>query len=479
MVVGELAHEKDIVIIGGGPGGYHAAIRAAQLGRKVTLIEKNQLGGVCLNEGCIPSKIVTAAASKMSLFKDSYEMGIGDSNPLFNYSKLRDYQSKTIEKLQDGIQALIQANKVEFIRGKAYFLTNNRLGVETEDCYDVFQFNHAIIATGAKPNSDVNGIIPDGDKIFHSGMLMQMTDIPKHLLIYGSNETALEMASAFQTFGSEVTLLLEREGFELDSSVEKELKRLLKKRKIQVLRKTTLIGIQKNLDDLQVEVEFQDERISINASHLLVATPFIPNTEDLGLERIGVSVTKNGSVEINKRCQTSQPAIYAVGDVTDGPALAVKAITQGKVAAEAICGRLSEYDPCFLPKVVHFQPPIASVGLTEEIANEQGISIKVGQFPLASNGYATLLGKKDGFVKVISELETETLLGVHMVGEGAIELVTSGIISLEMVARLEDLRFPFYPHPSINEGLLEAIESIEQEAIHIPPRKSPKKVTTK
>lgn len=477
MVVGELAHEKDVVIIGGGPGGYHAAIRSAQLGKKVTLIEKKELGGVCLNEGCIPSKVLTAAASRINLFKDSDEMGIGDSSPSFDYSKLRTYQNKVIAQLQNGVKALIQANKIELLNGTGYFLSENRIGVEIDDHYEVLQFNQAIIATGSKPPKSSN-IQPDGKKIFHSGMILQISEVPKHLLIYGSNEIALEMAVAFQAFGSEVTILLEKEGFGFDSSIEKEIKRILKKKKIQVLRNVHLVEAHSSHDELLVELKIQEEKISLNATHLLLSLSSIPNTKELGIEKIGVALTETGYIRVNKQCQTSIPTIFAVGDVTDGPALAVKAISQGKVAAEAVAGQQPEYDSNFLPKTVHFQPPIASVGLTEEMAKGEGIPIKVGQFPLASNGFATLLGKKDGLVKVITQLENETVLGVHMIGEGAIELISSGVLSLEMVAREEDLRFPFYPHPSINEGLLEAIESLNGEAIHLPPRKTQKKVTT-
>lgn len=477
MVVGELAHEKDVVIIGGGPGGYHAAIRASQLGKKVTLIEKKELGGVCLNDGCIPSKVFTAAASRLNLFKDSDEMGIGESHLSFDYQKLRTYQRKVISQLQNGIRALIQSNKIELINGTGYFLSENRIGVEMDEHYEVLQFNQAIIATGSQPLK-LQHIQPDGKKIFHSGMLNQIAEVPKHLLVYGSNEIALEMAVSFQSFGSEVTILLEKEDFGFDSSIEKEIKRILKKKKIQVLRNVHLVDAHSTNEELLVELSIKEEKISLNASHLLLSIPRIPNTKDLGIEKIGVALSETGYIRVNKLCQTSIPSIFAVGDVTDGPALAVKAITQGKVAAEAVTGKQPEYDSNFLPKIVHFQPPIASVGLTEEIAKVEGIPIKVGQFPLASNGFATLLGKKDGFVKVITHLENETVLGVHMMGEGAIELISSGILSLEMVAREEDLKFPFYPHPSLNEGLLEAMESLNGEATHLPPRKTQKKVTT-
>jgi dihydrolipoamide dehydrogenase len=477
MVVGELAHEKDVVIIGGGPGGYHAAIRAAQLGKKVTLIEKNELGGVCLNEGCIPSKVFTAAASRLNLFKESDDMGIGDSLPSFDYQKLRSYQKKVMAQLQNGVKALIQANKIELINGTGYFLSENRIGVEIDEHYEVLQFNQAIIATGSKPPKML-GIQPDGKTIFHSGMIPQISEVPKHLLVYGSNEIALEMGMAFQAFGSEVTFLLEKEDFGYDSSIEKEIKRILKKKKIQVLRNVQLIDAHSSNEELLVELKIQEEKISFNATHLLLLLPRIPNIKDLGIEKIGVTLTETGSIYVNKQCQTTVPTIYAIGDITEGPALAVKAISQGKVAAEAIAGKHPEYDANYLPKIVHFQPPIASVGLTEERARFEGIPVKIGQFPLASNGFATLLGKKDGFVKIISHLENDTLLGVHMMGEGTIEMISSGILSLEMVAREEDLKFPFYPHPSMNEGLLEAMESLNSEAIHLPPRKTQKKVTT-
>jgi dihydrolipoamide dehydrogenase len=476
MVVGELAHEKDVVIIGGGPGGYHAAIRAAQLGKKVTLIEKKELGGVCLNEGCIPSKVFTAAASRLTLFKESDEMGIGESSPSFDYQKLRTYQKKVITQLQNGVKSLIQSNKIELLNGTGYFLSENRIGVEIGEHYEVLQFNQAIIATGSQPKSP--NIQPNGKTIFHSGMIPQISEVPKHLLVYGSNEIALEMGIAFQAFGSEVTILLEKEDFGFDSSIEKEIKRILKKKKIQVLRNVQLINAHSSNDELFVELKIQEEKISINATQLLLLIPRIPNIKDLGIERIGVTLTETDYIQVNKQCQTSVPNIYAIGDVTEGPALAVKAITQGKVAAEAIAGKHPEYDANYLPKIVHFQPPIASVGLTEERARAEGIPVKIGQFPLASNGFATLLGKKDGLVKVISHLENETILGVHMMGDGAIEMISSGILSLEMVAREEDLKFPFFPHPSMNEGLLEAIESLNGEATHLPPRKTQKKVTT-
>jgi dihydrolipoamide dehydrogenase len=476
MVVGELAHEKDVVIIGGGPGGYHAAIRATQLGKKVTLIEKQELGGVCLNEGCIPSKILTNAASRLTLLKESQEMGVGNSEPHFDYDKLRNYQRKVIDQLRAGVQSLVQANKIELVKGNAYFLSADRIGVESPDYYEVFKFNQAVIATGSQPTS-IQGVVPDGERVFTSKMILDMNEIPKHLLILGHSEIALEMASAFHSFGSEVTILIETEDFGFDSSIEKELKRTLKKKKIQVIKNIQLTAVQHSEEELLVQLQVQNEKISLNGTHLLLANSGVPNTKELGLEKIGVLMNENGFIQTNKQCQTSIPSIFAIGDVTEGPALAVKAISQAKVAADAISGKQAEFDPYFLPKIVHYQPPIASVGLTEEKAKSQGLEVKIGQFPLASNGFATLIGKKDGFVKVISDAKSDVLLGMHMMGEGAIELISTGIVSIEMVAREEDIRFPLYPHPSVNEGLLEAVESLSNEAVHLPPKKPQKKVT--
>ncbi|MFE8694989.1 dihydrolipoyl dehydrogenase [Cytobacillus sp. FJAT-53684] len=465
MVVGELAHERDLIIIGGGPGGYHAAIRAAQLGQSVTLIEKEQLGGVCLNKGCIPSKVLTNSAETFISMKKTEEIGIESDSVQFNLRKLQAYKMRTINQLREGIKALCAANKVELLAGSAFFLSEDKIGVENGEQYDVFRFKHAIIATGSSPNAPA-GIKPDHHRILDSWSITSLEILPEKLLVYGNDYIALEMAFAFNAYGSEVTMVMDQNDFSFDLSINRELKRILKKNQIKVIKSTNISSAY--TDGEAVIVSLENKEDSLIGTHLFVSSIPTPNTANIGIERIGIEKTESGFIKVNEQCQTSKPNIFAIGDVTEGPPLAVKAIKQGKTAAEAIAGIFSEADFRFLPIVAHTRPPIASAGLSEQEAIDQGYEISMGQFPLSSNGYAAILGKKEGFIKVIFDKENHALLGMHMIGSGAIELISSGVLSLEMVARDEDLLFPLYPHPSINEGLLEAAEALKNQAIHLP-----------
>lgn len=470
MVVGELAHERDVMIIGGGPGGYHAAIRAAQLGRTVTLIERGQLGGVCLNKGCIPSKILTQSAVKLVSYQEDENWGIEREAVSFNMKKLQQYKQKTIEQLRTGIEGLCKANKVEMVEGSAFFLAEDKIGVENGEKYEVFRFKDAIIATGSSP------VLPSwlqekSERLLDTHTIANLNDIPEKLLVYGSDYIALEMGMAYQALGSDVTLILDegRAEFEFDQSICRELKRILKKKGLTVVRNVDVLELQLYEDNVSLILEAKGKTETLSGTYLFSSTSIKPNTDQLGLNRIGVETSTAGFIKVDHQSRTSREHIYAIGDVTEGPALAVKAIKQAKTAAEAIAGIASESDFRFIPVVAHTQPPIASTGLTEEEATDLGYEIEIGHYPLSSNGYSTLTGKKDGFIKVISEKEQRVLLGIHMVGHGAVELISSGITALEMAARDEDLIFPNYPHPSMNEGLLEAVEALKNQAIHIPP----------
>ncbi len=299
-----------------------------------------------------------------------------------------------------------------------------------------------------------------------------MSEIPDKLLIYGSDYIALEIGMAFQALGSKVTMILDdgKEDFDFDQSICRELKRILKKKKIDVVRNSEVLELQFKEDMFTVTFELKGKIETISGTHLFVSTTIRPNTNQLGLSRIGVEQCAAGFIKVDAQSRTTQKHIFAVGDVTEGPALAVKAIKQGKTAAEAIAGIQSQSDFHFIPIVAHTQPAIASAGLTEKEAINLGNDIEIGQFSLSANGFSTLSGKKEGFIKVISCKEKQVLLGIHMVGTGAIELISAGITALEMAARDEDLIFPNYPHPSVNEGLLEAVEALRNQAIHIPPK---------
>lgn len=463
MVVGELAHERDVIIIGGGPGGYHAAIRAAQLGKSVTLIERNFLGGVCLNKGCIPSKVFTEGAKRLASLRKADQFGVESESIQFNIKKLQEHKEKTIKQLREGVFSLCKANKIELLSGTAFFLSEDRIGVENGDHYDVYRFKQAIIATGGSPYVP-DGIEVDHKRIVDTWSMTNLETIPEKLFVYGADSIALEIAMSYHAFGSQVTLMIEQDDFSFDQSINRELKRIFKKQGIKILKNT---AISKAFADNNL-VSIISENGIFSGTHLIVSLGQTPNIESLGINRIGIKRTNNGFIQINHECCTSIPSIFAIGDVTDGPALAAKAIRQGKAAAEAISGLSSEVDFRFLPAVVHTLPPIGSVGLTEQEAYEQGFEISVGQFPLTANGFAALSDQKDGFMKVIMDKKSQLFLGMHMMGYGAIELITSGTFSLEMAARDEDWLFPAYPHPSMSEGMLEAVESIKKQAIHFP-----------
>lgn len=471
MVVGELAHEREVVIIGGGPGGYNAAIRAAQLGLSVTLIEKDQLGGRCLNNGCIPSKVFAHAAQKNTELKHVEDLGISFSDSSFHLGKLQNYKAKVIKQLRQGVEALCKAQKIEIIKGKASFLSEDRIGVESDHAFEVYRFKHAIIATGGKliPPSQIQ---IDHERILNAQSVYSLETLPNHFIVYGSDYIALETAMSFNAFGSKISLILddEKEDFDFDQSINRELQRILKKAKIKIYKKSKLHRAESRLENVIVDLETAEGKmVTLEGSHFFVSCHTKANVDELGIDRLSIKRTDQGYIKINHVGQTSVSNIYAIGDVTEGNALAVKAIKQGKVAAESIAGINSEVDLTFIPTIVHSIPPIASVGLTEQEARLKYERLHVGQFPLTANGYASILGGKDGFVKVISDAKTDLVLGVHMIGNGAVELISSGIIGLENIARDEDLMFPLYPHPSINEGLLEAVEALKDKAIHKPP----------
>lgn len=477
MVVGELAHEKDLVIIGGGPGGYHAAIRAAQLGKNVTLIERDSLGGICLNKGCIPSKVMAHGAERLAAAKQDEMWGITTSNLHFQIEKLVSYKNQVVKQLRDGVEALCKANKIELIKGNAFFLSKEKIGVENADSYEIFKFKEAIIATGGTPVK-LPGTVAVSKRIIDFWSIADLTEVPYHLVIFGDDYIALEMAMAFQAFGSEVTLILNdgKNDFSFDSSINRELSRVLKKSGISIVKGFLFEEVLISDNGISVILGGAKGQKTIDGSHLFYSLGVKPQLDDMGVDRMGMQLSADGFILTDHAGRTSIENIFAIGDVTEGPSLAVKAIKQGKTAAETICGKLSENDFTFIPQIVRTRPPVACAGLTEQEANEQNYEVGVGEFSLSANGFATILGKKEGLVKIVFDKKTDLLLGVHMIGHGAVELLSNGIQALEMAARDEDIKFPNYAHPSVNEALLEAVEAYKGEAIHSAPKKQKLKV---
>ncbi|MDG5473052.1 NAD(P)/FAD-dependent oxidoreductase [Jeotgalibacillus sp. ET6] len=465
MVVGEIAEEKDVVVIGGGPGGYQAAIRAAQLGRKVTLIEKENVGGVCLFTGCIPSKLFAEAGKKRSSLNSLSRLGIAVREDSFDLSVLQSTKQKVIAQLQSGIEKLIHENRIERIKGSAYFLANDRIGVESGHTFSIFRFSSAIIAAGCS----IAGTKESEDhRLLDYESIYALQEVPKHLAVIGDDYLALEAASSFQQLGAKVTLVVEKEDFHFEASINKELKRIFKKRNIKMHFNQKVQQIDSNEEEIKIVLEGEDgQTSSLLASHMVKAASREPNSFHLGADRLKMKTGKNGHILINDACQTSIEGIYAVGDITEGPALAVKAIKQGKVAAEVIAGCSAEYDGRFLPLILHTNPPVSSCGLTEDEAKEMYKNSRTASFPLAALGISAVTGNREGMVTVIIDEATDVLLGLHAIGEGAVELAASSVLALEMAGRTEDLTFGLYAHPSVSEGLLEAVEALTGKSIHL------------
>ncbi|OIN67300.1 pyridine nucleotide-disulfide oxidoreductase [Exiguobacterium sp. KRL4] len=458
MVVGELTQERDLVILGGGPAGYTAAIRASQLGRNVTLIEQAQLGGLCLNKGCIPSKVVAHAADVKLQMKHMTALGFS-FNPTHDFSQLVEYRERTIRQLRTGVEALCQANSIEIIQGASSFLADDRIGVELGHQFDTYRFNDVVIATGS------HSIEQDHPSVLNAEQLYQLTKLPERLVIIGQDYIALEAAMSFQALGTSVTLIAD--DFGLDPSLDKELRRLLKKQKIQLVT-GTVTAIEAD-DKVTVTVVKQGQETTWSAPFLFQSLPRVPHTLELGLERIGVTLAEDGTIPVDPFGQTNRPHIYAIGDVTPGPAIATRAIHEAKRTAEHLAGQLADATIPYYPTIIRSLPPIVSIGLTEQAATDAGHSIRTGQFALNANG-ATMIEGGSGFIKVISDATTSLILGIHMIGEGSIELAGVFSQTLELHAKEEDVRFPVMPHPSRNEAFIEAVESLIGQAIHLPPR---------
>lgn len=474
MVVGEMIHERELIVIGGGPGGYNAAIRAAQLGLEVTLIENEKLGGVCLNEGCIPSKVFAHAGKKLAETNHLNDIGISFGEPSFELSQLQQWMKKVISDLSGGVKGLLEKNHVEVINGTASFLAKDRIGVEQGESFDMYRFENAIIAVGSQFETP-GAIEVDGQNIVDATSIYQIEEVPEQLIVYGSDTNSLEVATSFKTFGANVSIILDNEqsDFVFDSSINRELMRQLKKAKIKLYKESELKTVSVDGDKIDVQLNTKKGTEHLQANVFYTTSKTIPKTIGLGLERANVETDVDGFIPVNSKTQTNNKNIYAIGDVTHGETLAIKAIKQGKIAAETCAGQNAEFDANFMPTIIQTIPPIASVGLTEDEAKDQGYELNIGQIALGGNGYAGIIGEKAGFVKIISDKQTDLLLGFHSIGEGSIELISQGIQSLEMAARDEDITFPFYPHPSLNEGWPEAAEALKGLAVHAPPKKKP------
>ena len=466
MVVGDFPVETDTIVIGAGPGGYVAAIRAAQLGQNVTLVEKNKVGGVCLNVGCIPSKAMISSAHRYHEAQHSEDMGVITEGVKLDFSKVQEFKDSVVNKLVGGVEMLLKGNKVNVVQGEAYFVDSNKLKVMDEKQSQTYEFKNAIIATGSRP-IEIPGF-KFGGRILDSTGALALEDVPEKLVVIGGGYIGTELGSAYANFGTEVTIL---EGTpDILGGFEKQMTQLVKKnlksKNAKVVTKAMAQSAEETDNGVKVTYEAKGETHEVEADYVLVTVGRRPNTDELGLEELGLKMTERGLIEVDKQSRTSISNIYAIGDIVPGTPLAHKASYEAKVAAEAIAGEKSEVDYLAMPAVCFTEPELATVGLNESQAKEEGFEVVSGKFPFQANGRALGLNKTDGFVKVVARKEDGLVLGAQVAGNGASDIISELGLAVETGMTLEDIALTIHAHPTLGEIPMEAAEVALGRPIH-------------
>jgi dihydrolipoamide dehydrogenase len=458
MVVGEVTIETDVVIIGGGPGGYVAAIRAAELGLSTVLVERDaHPGGVCLHRGCIPSKALLAAADLAYRARNGGTMGIHAADVSVEMATLHAWQRSIVDRLARGVSALLERHGVTVVRGEAVPAGRNRVAVAASHGAERYVARRGIvIATGAMA-CPVAGLHIDGTRVLAATDALFLDELPSSVAIVGADYVAVELAVAFRKLGSAVALLGAGQSFlpEVDTAVSGLAERGLKRLGIAWYPEARPL----ELTETALRVDTAGDAREIPAAIVIVSSSGrSPNVADLGLDLVGVTQDETGLILVDERQRTSVDGIYAVGDVTLGLAWAHRAYRQGKVAAEVIAGHPAAYDPRAVPSVVLAEPELASAGLGEEQALLLGYDALVSRFPWAASGRALTLGLSEGQTVVVSERGSGVVLGVHIAGQGAGELIGEAMLAMEMGATLEDIAETMHPHPTRGESIMEAAE---------------------
>ncbi|WP_175615692.1 dihydrolipoyl dehydrogenase [Piscibacillus halophilus] len=466
MVVGDFPEEVDTLVVGAGPGGYVAAIRAAQMGQKVTIVDKGNLGGVCLNVGCVPSKALISAGHRFEQAQDSEDMGIVAENVSVNFDKVQEWKGKIVNKLTGGVESLLKANKVDVVKGEAYFVDKNTVKIMDEKQSQTYKFNNCIIATGSrtielKP-------FPYSERVLDSTGALNLKEIPGKMVVIGGGYIGTELSGAYASFGSEVTILEGTKdilgGFE--KGMTQLVKKRLKKKGVEIVTEAMAQGVEETDNGVKVTYEVKGEEKTIEADYLLVTVGRRPNTDEMGLEEIGLELDDKGLIKIDKQCRTNLDNIYAIGDIVEGPQLAHKASYEGKIAAEAISGEKSEIDYLGIPAVVFSDPELASVGYSEDGAKEAGYEVVAKKFPFAANGRALSLNDSDGFVKLVTRKSDGLVIGAQVAGPNASDLIAELGLAVEAGMTAEDLALTIHAHPTLGETVMEAAEVVLGMPIH-------------
>src|SRR5216683_539898 len=461
MVMGDLVDEGEVAVLGGGPGGYSAALRCAELGLETVVIDAAQrLGGACLFEGCIPSKALLHVAAVLSEVERAKEFGVDFGEPRISLDPLRKWkQERVVGKLARGLTAVAKAKGVAVIGGHGVFEDSSTLRIEAGETLRKVRFKHAIVATGSRP-SGLPGLTLQSERVMDSTAALELPDIPARLLVIGGGYIGLELGTVYATLGSRVTLVEMTEGLlpGVDRDLVQPLQRRIEKLFAAVHLRTKVTGLRETGDRIEATLEGQGPQ---TFDRVLVAVGRRARSSGLGLEATRVRLTdRGGFVQIDDRGRTDDPHVYAVGDVTGEPMLAHRAMRQGKVAAEVLAGQPAAFDNVAIPAVVFTDPEIAWCGLSEAQAKSQGMETKVSKFQWAASGRAATIGRADGLTKLVADAASGRVVGVGIVGPGAGELIAEATLAVETAALVEDVAATIHAHPTLSETLMEAAENL-------------------
>ncbi|MBM6412319.1 dihydrolipoyl dehydrogenase [Lacticaseibacillus paracasei] len=458
MVVGDFAIDLDTVVIGSGPGGYVAAIRAAEMGQKVTVIESTFIGGVCLNVGCIPSKALINAGHRYQDALEASTFGINAKGADLDFTKTQEWkQNKVVHTLTSGVSMLFKKHKIDTIMGTAFSKDDHSLRVMQKDSAQTYTFKNLIIATGSRP-IEIKGF-KFGKRILDSTGGLNLPEVPKEFVVIGGGYIGSELASAYANLGAHVTIL------EGTSSIlpnfEKDMVQLVlnsfKKRGVTVITNAMAKEAEDTGKGVKVTYTADGKEQTIAADYVMVTVGRRPNTDDLGLDIVGVETTDRGLIKVDAQGRTNKPNIYAIGDIVPGAALAHKASYEGKVAAEAISGKASAVDYKAMPAVCFTDPELATTGMTVAEAKDKGIKAKASKFPFAANGRALSLAQTEGFVRLVTN-ENGTVIGGQVAGAGASDLISELTVAVEGGLNVEDLALTIHPHPTLSEVIMDDAE---------------------
>lgn len=467
-----MASQTQVVVIGAGPGGYAAAFYAADRGMKVALVDPSlNPGGVCLYRGCIPSKALLHVAEVINEARHAEAWGVTFGAPKIDVGRVRAFKTKVVNQLTGGLGQLSKQRKITYIQGTASFVDANTLEIARENGgTETLTFEHAIVATGSRPAS-IPGLTIDSDRVMDSTAALDVPDVPRTLLVVGGGYIGLELGTVYAALGSKVTVVEMTGG--LLPGADRDLVNVLAKRVEQmceaVLLNTKVVAMKEAKSSIAVtfDGEGAGDAKERTFDRVLVSIGRRPNSAITGLEKTRVEVDRRGFIAVNERRQTAEPSIYAIGDVVGEPMLAHKASHEGRVAVEAIAGEKVAFEPLAIPAVVFTDPELAWCGLTETDAQKQNREVTVTRFPWAASGRALTLDRTDGMTKLVIDPKTERILGVGIVGPGAGELISEGVLAVEMGANATDLRMSIHPHPTLSETLMESAEVFFGHATHI------------